>query len=379
MSLYVNLGTVDVDVPGCSSVIDLTVVEDKLVFFVGGVGFGDLKIPAGWLPMIDDQAQKLFEVVEYTHTDEQNDISYSVFHVYMFVLFDKGAMSGKIHITDEGIHVLSRGDWSEVSFIPQGITEWAESPMITRNRVVYQIEGGTDEQNGHGVAMLVVFEDKFTIFITNLVFYQETQKIEAKQLDFPFPIQSFGQLITSQIDFTAEEEVAGFTAEEVGYFPEYCTEFYADFTIKLGEKNYKVSIFFGAFKESSVVDHRNGHYSLSAIYDKKTCTTIFCGGDENTVEMIPPRAIYHEKTCITCFCKGNEDEFEKMNREMTRIGIFSIEIPEFVAPETDEYSYSELFDSLTHLPDDLQSFLRSITWRNPDAQIAQFARAAGSN
>jgi hypothetical protein len=373
MNLPVNLGTVNVDVPGCSSVIDLTVVGDKLVFSVGGVGFGDLKIPACWLPMIDDevQAQKLFfEVVEYTYTDEENDIPpYSVFHVYMFVLFDKGTMSGKIHITDDGIHVLSRGDWSEISFIPQGITEWAESPMIIHNRVVYRIEGGTDEQNGCGVAMLVVFEDKFTIFITNLVFYQETQKIEAKQLDLPFPIQSFGRLITSQIDFTAEE-VADFTAEEVGYFPEYCPDFFADFTIKIGEGNYNVSISFGAFKESSV-DHLDGYYKMSAIYDKKTCTTIFCGGDFDAVEKIPPSAIHHKKTCITFFCDGNEDAFEQMNHEMTRIGIFSIEIPEFVAPETDEYEYSELFDSLTHLPDDLQAFLRSITWRKP--------KAAGSN
>jgi hypothetical protein len=330
MSLSVNFGTVDVDVPGCSSDIDLTVVGDKLVFSTNKVSFGNLKIPAGWLHMIEDedQAQKLFfEVVKYTNTDEENDISYSVFHVYMFVLFDKGTMSGKIHITDDGIHVLSRGDWSEISFIHQEITQLDEAPMIKNNRVVHQIKEGTGEENGYSVAVLVMLEDKFIIFYTKLVFIQGTAKIEVKQIELPFPIQSFRQSITSAISFT--------TNDHSGYYCQYFT----DFTIKIGAINYNVCMSFGAFNDYSV-DHRDRHYTLSAIYNKETCTTIFC---------------------------GNEDAVERMDHGMTRRGIFSIEIPEFDAPETDEYKYSELFDSLTHLPNDLQAFLRSITWCNHDA------------
>jgi len=329
MSLSVKLGTVNVNVPGCSSDIDLTVVGDKLVFSVGGVGFGDLKIPAGWLHMIDDEdkAQKLFfEVVEYTYTDEENDISYSVFHVYMFVLFDKGTMSGKIHITDDGIHVLSRGDWSEISFIPQGTTQWADAPMITNNRVAYQFDEGTDEENQYSVAVLVVSEDKFIIFYTKLVFYRGTAKIEVKQIELPFPIQSFGHSITSAIRFT--------TNDHSGYNGEY----FANFTIEIGGINYNVCMSFGAFKDASF-EHCDGYYNLNAMYNKKTSKTIFCGGDN--------------------------DAFEQMEHGMPRVGVLSIKIPDFVPPETDDDS--ALVDALRPLPEDLQAFLKSITWRNPEA------------
>jgi len=50
---------------------------------------------------------------------------------------------------------------------------------------------------------------------------------------------------------------------------------------------------------------------------------------------------------------------------MSRLGILSIKIPEFVAPETD--NDSALVDALTTLPENLQDFLRLITWHNPKA------------
>ena len=54
--------------------------------------------------------------------------------------------------------------------------------------------------------------------------------------------------------------------------------------------------------------------------------------------------------------------------------------PEFmiVSNRTQE-KLSALVDALRHLPEDLQAFLRSITWCNPETRIAQFARASGSN
>jgi hypothetical protein len=325
------LGTVNV--PEFSSKFDLTVVGDKLVFSTNEGSFGDLKIPAEWSTVIEDDERIFSETSDYRNNWFLLVVDgvALVGKVHMFVLFDKGAMHGKIPIKDnDGKLELSLEDWSEISFIPQGITQWEESPMITCNRVVYRIEEGTDEENGYTVAMLVVLEDKFIIFHTKLVFYQCTAKIEAKQIELPFPIQSFGRSITSQIEFK--------TTEHSGYYSQYFT----DFTIKIGERNYNVCMSLGAFKDYSV-DHRDRHYTLSAIYNKETCTTIFCGNADASCEM--------------------------MDLGMTRHGIFSIEIPEFVAPETDEYEYeySEMFDSLTHLPIDLQAFLRSITWCNPDA------------
>jgi hypothetical protein len=314
--------------------MNLTLVEGELVFSTDEAIIHALRAPSGWSPMIDDEHPYLFfEVVDYTNglfhlVVDNEDL---VGEVLMFVLFDKGVMQGKIRIVYDyecEKHVLSPiGDWTEKSFIPQETTQWADAPMIEKSRVAYRFDEGPDEENQYSVAVLVVWEDKFVIFYTKLVFYQGTAKIEVKQIELQFPIQSFGHSITSEISFT--------TNDRSGYYCQYFT----DFTIKIGEINYYVCMSFGEFNNYSV-DHRDGHYTLSAIYNKETCTTIFC---------------------------GNEDAVERMDRGMTRRGIFSIKIPEFVALETDEYEYSELFDSLTHLPDDLQAFLRSITWCNPDA------------
>ena len=156
----------------------------------------------------------------------------------------------------------------------------------------------------------------------------EDREFEMKAIEFSFPIRS----ISSPIDFGSEN---------CGYV--------ASFTIKIGDEDYNVRFSFGTF-ESYTVDHRDGYYTLSAINNCTDSTTIFC---------------------------RDTDAEELMERTMTRLGILSIEIPEFVAPETDDDS--ALVDALRHLPEDLQAFLRSITWCNPETRIAQFARASGSN
>ena len=160
----------------------------------------------------------------------------------------------------------------------------------------------------------------------------EDREFEMKAIEFSFPIRSSGRSISSPIDFGSEN---------CGYV--------ASFTIKIGDEDYNVRFSFGTF-ESYTVDHRDGYYTLSAINNCTDSTTIFC---------------------------RDTDAEELMERTMTRLGILSIEIPEFVAPETDDDS--ALVDALRHLPEDLQAFLRSITWCNPETRIAQFARASGSN
>lgn len=156
----------------------------------------------------------------------------------------------------------------------------------------------------------------------------EDREFEMKAIEFSFPIRSSGQSISSPIDFGSENG-----------------NYIASFTIKIGDEDYSIRFSFGTFEGYSV-DHRNGYYTLSAINHWTDSTTIFC---------------------------QNTDAEELMEQTMTRLGILSIEIPEFVAPETDDES------ALRPLPEDLQAFLRSITWCNPEARIAQFARAAGSN
>jgi len=105
----------------------------------------------------------------------------------------------------------------------------------------------------------------------------------------------------------------------------------ASFTIKIGNEHYNVLLEFDEYKQSGA-DHYAGHYVLSAISD--TCTTFFC-------------------RCA--------DAEELMEHGMPRVGILSIEIRDFVAPETDDDS--ALADALRPFPEDLRTFLMSITWR----------------
>jgi hypothetical protein len=153
----------------------------------------------------------------------------------------------------------------------------------------------------------------------------EDREFEMKAIEFSFPIRSSGRSISNPIDFGLENG-----------------NYIASFTIKIGDEDYSIRFSFGTF-ESYSVDHRNGYYTLSAINHWTDSTTIFC---------------------------RDTDAEELMEKTMSRLGIFSIEIPEFIAPETDDDS--ALVDALRPLPEDLQAFLRSITWCNPEARIAQF-------
>jgi hypothetical protein len=135
----------------------------------------------------------------------------------------------------------------------------------------------------------------------------DDRNFEMMKIELSFPIR-FCESISSPIVFDGENYIASFT-------------------IKIGNEPYNVRLHFGAFEYFSV-DHRDRHYSLSAIRDKNTRTTFFC---------------------------GETDAEDWMKLGMPRVGIFSIEIPEFVAPE------------LTPLPKDLRTFLTSITWHNPEA------------
>lgn len=178
-------------------------------------------------------------------------------------------------------------------------------------------------------AQLKVYADQGTRFLffdfTLLSF--DDDKIDDRELDddsefkmmkieLSFPIQLCGGSISSPIVFDGEN-------------------YKVFFTIKIRDEDYKVCLYLGAFENWSV-DHRDEHYTLSAISDRKTCTTIFC---------------------------GNTDAEVLMKRGMPRVGILAIEIPDFVASEPDD-------DASRPLPEDLQAFLCSITWRNPEAAVS---------
>ncbi len=177
--------------------------------------------------------------------------------------------------------------------------------------------------------------NSFLVFFFTLVTFDD-DKIDGRELDddsifemanfeLSFPIKFCKRSISSQIVFEHQEE----------------GDYIASFTIKIGNEDYNVRLYFGTY-ESYFIDHHDSHYTLSAISDRSTCTTIFC---------------------------GNTDAEVLMERKMSRVGILAIEIPDFVAPETDDDS--AMVDALKPLPEGLQAFLRSITWRNPEA--------AGSN
>lgn len=168
-----RLGTIDVRV--FSSEINLTIVEEtKLVFSTADQeNIGTLLIPNGWTPMNEVSVKCLFfEILNYTLLFflTVDDGKALVGEVRMFVLFDKGAMQGKILIKkNDGKLEFSLEDWNEISFIPQGISQGAELPMIIHNRDVWPIEG-IDEENGGLIATLVELSDILLISMTKLVF-----------------------------------------------------------------------------------------------------------------------------------------------------------------------------------------------------------------
>jgi len=172
-----RLGTVDVD--EFSSEIDLTIVgKTKLVFSTTHqANVGTLLIPNGWTPMFGVGISRFFfEILNYTLLFFLTvvDGKALVGEVLMFVLFDKGAMQGKILIKDnDGKLEFSLEDWSSFSFIPQGISQGAEPPMIIHNRDVWPIEG-IDQKNGGLIATLVELGDKLFMSMTKLVFDEGT-------------------------------------------------------------------------------------------------------------------------------------------------------------------------------------------------------------
>jgi len=179
--------------------------------------------------------------------------------------------------------------------------------------------------------MKVYIDDQksFLFFVMTLLSFDD-EEIEERELDddsnfemtkfeLSFPIQLCGGSISTPIVFDFSES----------------GDYIASFTIKIGNKDYNVRLYLGAYNDY-FIHHRDGHYTLSAISDRNTCTTIFCGYTQAE---------------------------ELMERKMSKVGILAIEIPDFVAPEMDDDS--ALIDALTPLPEVLQAFLKSITWCNP--------------
>lgn len=183
-----RLGTVDVR--EFSSEINLTIVgETKLVFSTADQdNVCPLLIPNGWTPMFGVSVSRFFfEILNYkllfllTVVDGKALVG----EVRMFVLFDKGAMQGKILIKDnDGKFEFSLEDWSEILFIPQGISQGAEPPMIIHNRDVWPIEG-IDEENGGLIATLVELGNILLISMTKLVFVKGTPTHERWVVTIP--------------------------------------------------------------------------------------------------------------------------------------------------------------------------------------------------
>lgn len=175
--------------------------------------------------------------------------------------------------------------------------------------------------------------NSFLVFFFTLVTFDDDE-IDGRELDD----DSNFEIANSKLSFpNCERSISSpivFEHQEQG-------EYIASFTIKIGNEDYNVRLHFGTYKDY-YIEHCDRHYTLSAISDRDTCTTIFC---------------------------GNTDAEVLMKRGMPRVGILKIEITDFVAPKTEDDS--AIVAALRHLPVDLQDFLTLITWRNPEA--------AGSN
>jgi hypothetical protein len=180
----------DVDVREFSLQIVLTIEgEAELVFSTANEGnFGALPIPNGWTHLFGARISRFFfQIVNYTVLFFQTVVDGKVLvgDVRMFVLFDKGAMHGKILIKDnDGKLELSLEDWSEVSFIPQDLKNGAELPMIVHERDVWPIEE-IDEENGGVIATLVELGDKLFFCLTKLVFDEGTPTHERWVITLP--------------------------------------------------------------------------------------------------------------------------------------------------------------------------------------------------
>jgi hypothetical protein len=184
-----NLQLGAVHVLDFSSEIRLTVKgKTKLVFSNNKGDFGDLPIPNGWSPMFGIGVPPFFfQIVNHTLLFFLTVVDGKVLfgEVRMFVLFDKGAMQGKILIIDnDGKLEFSLEDWSEISFISQGISQGEELPMILHERDVWSIEG-IDERNGGVIATLGELGDKLFFCLTKLVFDEGTPTHEHWMITLP--------------------------------------------------------------------------------------------------------------------------------------------------------------------------------------------------
>jgi hypothetical protein len=179
------------------------------------------------------------------------------------------------------------------------------------------------EEESYTSAQLKVYVDPkncFLFFYFILLSFDDSDidsDFEMMKINLSLPIQ-FCESISSPIVF------------------DFC-HYAASFTIKIGNEHYNVLLEFDEYKQTRV-DHYAGHYVLSAISDSKTCTTFFC---------------------------RYADAEKLMELRMPRVGILSIEIRNFVASETDDDSALE--NVMRDLPEGLRTFLRSITWTNPEA------------
>lgn len=180
------LGTVNV--LDFSSRIELKVVGENLVFSNDKGDFGDLPIPNGWSPMLEIGVPPFFfQIVNHTLLFFLTVVDGKALfgEVSMFVLFDKGAMQGKVLIRyNDGKLEFSLEDWSEISFIPLGISQGAEPPMIVHEREVWSIEG-IDERNGGVIATFVELGDKLFFCLTKLVFDEGTPTHEHWMITLP--------------------------------------------------------------------------------------------------------------------------------------------------------------------------------------------------
>jgi len=198
------------------------------------------------------------------------------------------------------------------------------SPMTLKN---------AEEEDSYTFARLKVYIDPkyWFMFFSFLLLSFDDGDVDDRELDDDSDFEMMKINLSLPIRFCESiSSTIVFAFSNSGYYA-------ASFTIKIGDEHYKVLLEFDKFKQSCV-DHYAGHYVLSAISDSNTCTTFFC-----------------------CYA----DAEELMEHGMPRVGVLSIKIPVFVPPKTDDDSALE--NVMRDLPEDLRTFLTSITWHNPEA------------
>lgn len=180
---------------------------------------------------------------------------------------------------------------------------------------------------------------RFDFFKDEQSRYHESESNEFKSSHFEFslPIGCICVVPPKSIEFNFNDDTR-------------CSENFFDamFIIGIGSIEYRCQIIFDSFENCAIM-HYKTFYSLSIIRKPDDNTTIFC---------------------------SDSDAYDMISRGAVRVGKFSIEIPEFVAPKTE--LPSELTLALKVLPRELQFFLEQITWQNPESTVVQAAAAVES-